>query len=166
MSASHASSQSESLALVLLWAEVKHHLSLKALCTDMYWLINTSVCAAGVLLELDRPQYPANTLLRLLPKSICIDFNIHLYASIDVNEMYGIKSHWTQSITVLHAEHAHHICLLSYLILVTNLLFYHSLVVLNTTQIYEFPSNIHLYNTLVGTVGVEFTHAQQPEETL
>lgn len=162
MSASHASSQSESLALVLLWAEVKHHLSLKALCTDMYWLINTSVCAAGVLLELERPHYPTNTLLRLLPKSICVDFNIRCKWDVWNQITLKTKHHCASQ----SCEHAHHICLLSYFILVTNLLFYHSLVVLNTTQIYEFPSNIHLYNTLVGTVGVEFTHAQQPEETL
>ncbi len=70
MSASHASGQSERLALVLLWAEVKHHLSLKTLCTDMYWQIDTwrYACAAGVLLEQGRPKLqplqPADMLLR------------------------------------------------------------------------------------------------------
>lgn len=35
MSASHSSGQTERLAPVLLWANVKRHLSLRTLCTDM-----------------------------------------------------------------------------------------------------------------------------------
>lgn len=47
---SHASSQSERLALVLLWADVKHHLGLKTSCTDMFWQMHTFFF--NVLLEL------------------------------------------------------------------------------------------------------------------
>lgn len=51
---------------VLLWAEVKYHLSLKTLCTDMYWQVDTEVymcckCAAGL-----QSLQPADMLLRSL----------------------------------------------------------------------------------------------------
>lgn len=78
---SHASSQSERLALVLLWADVKHHLRLKTLCTDMFWQIHTFFLRAARAEKLQfRPSNLQHCLISLqLDAEPMTEHNFNIY---------------------------------------------------------------------------------------